>query len=82
MKKLMKVRAMSVSVYVPNRGRAMAQAETGSIRVGYVVDKVALAQYFLRVLRFSLSISFHRRSLCSYIIWGMNTYVSGSSSKT
>jgi hypothetical protein len=35
----------------------------GSIRVGFVVDKVALGQVCLRVLRFSpVSISFHRRS--------------------
>jgi len=36
-------------------------------RVGFVVDKVALGQVFLRVLRFSpVSISFHRRSPNSY----------------
>jgi hypothetical protein len=29
--------------------------------VGFVVDKVALGQGFLRDLRFPLSISFHRR---------------------
>jgi hypothetical protein len=35
----------------------------GSIRVGFVVDKVALGQVVLRVLRFSpVNISFHRRS--------------------
>jgi hypothetical protein len=38
----------------------------GSIHVGFVVDKVALGQVFLRVLRFPLSISFHRRSPNSY----------------
>jgi hypothetical protein len=39
----------------------------GSIHVGFVVDKVALGQVFLRVLRFSpVSISFHRRSPNSY----------------
>jgi hypothetical protein len=37
--------------------RAMAQAvsrRSGLVRVGFVVDKVALEQVFLRVLRFSL----------------------------
>jgi hypothetical protein len=54
-------------------GRAMAQAASrlsprslgfapGLIYLGSVVDKVALGQVFLRVLRFSLSISFHHRS--------------------
>jgi hypothetical protein len=39
----------------------------GSIHVGFVVDKVALGQVFLRVLRFStVNISFHRRSPNSY----------------
>jgi hypothetical protein len=39
----------------------------GSIHVGFVVDKVALRQVFLRVLRFSpVNISFHRRSPSSY----------------
>jgi hypothetical protein len=59
-------------------GRAMAQvvsrrpltAETrvraGSIHVGFVVDKVALGQVFLRVLRFFPVISFHHRSTKSY----------------
>jgi hypothetical protein len=42
-----------------------------SVDVGFVVDKVALGQVFLRVLRFSLSISFHRGSRLSYDIWGM-----------
>jgi hypothetical protein len=38
-----------------------------SIHVGFVVDKVALGQVFLRVLRFSpVNISFHRRSPNSY----------------
>jgi hypothetical protein len=54
-------------------GRAMAQArlvaglsprrpgfDPGSVHMGFVVDKVALGQVFPRVLRFSLSISFHR----------------------
>jgi hypothetical protein len=39
----------------------------GSMHVGFVVDKVALGQVFLRVLRFScVSIFFHRRSPNSY----------------
>jgi hypothetical protein len=39
----------------------------GSIHVGFVVDKVALGQVFLRVLRlFFLNISFRRRSPNSY----------------
>jgi hypothetical protein len=33
----------------------------GSIHVGFVVDKVALGQVFLRVL-YPVNISFHRRS--------------------
>jgi hypothetical protein len=38
-----------------------------SVHVGFVVDKVALGQGFLRVLRFSpVNISFHRRSPNSY----------------
>jgi hypothetical protein len=41
--------------------------EPGSIHVGFVVDKVALGQVFLRVIRFStFNISFHRRSPNSY----------------
>jgi hypothetical protein len=39
----------------------------GSFHVGFVVDKVALGQVFVRVLRFSpVDISFHRRSPNSY----------------
>ena len=33
------------------------------VYVGFVVDKVGLGQSFLRVLRFSLSVSFHRRAI-------------------
>jgi hypothetical protein len=36
--------------------------DPGSVHVGFVVDKEALAQIFLRVLRLSLSVAFH---LCS-----------------
>jgi hypothetical protein len=42
-------------------------------RVGFVLDKVAVAQIFLSVFRFPLSISFHRGSPCSYIFCGMNS---------
>jgi hypothetical protein len=44
----------------------MAQAVSHRGRVGFVVDKVALGQVFLRVLRFSLSVSFHH---CSTLIY-------------
>jgi hypothetical protein len=37
--------------------------DPGSVYVGFVVDKVALGQVLSRVLRFSLSISFHRCSI-------------------
>jgi hypothetical protein len=59
-------------------GRAMAQAVSRrpltaealvrgwSIHVGFVVDKVALGQFFLRVLRFALPLSFHRCSPYPY----------------
>jgi hypothetical protein len=45
--------------------------ETGPFHVGYVVNEVALDRIFLRVLRFSLSISFHRDSAYPYFICGM-----------
>jgi hypothetical protein len=55
----------------------------GSVHVGFVVDKAALGQGFLRVLRFPLSLSFHCGSPCSYITWGMNKRpVGGRSSET
>jgi hypothetical protein len=39
----------------------------GSVNMGFVVDKVALGQVFLRVLRLlPVNISFHRRSPNSY----------------
>jgi hypothetical protein len=34
--------------------------DSGSVHIGFVVDRVALGQVFLRVLRFPLSISTHR----------------------
>jgi hypothetical protein len=40
----------------------------GSVHVGFVVGKVALGQVYIRVLRFSLPITFHNNSPCSYII--------------
>jgi hypothetical protein len=48
-----------------------------------ISDKVALGQVSLRVLRFPLSGSVHRRSPCSDVICGItNMSVSGSSSET
>jgi hypothetical protein len=41
----------------------------GSVHVGYVVGKVALGQVFVQVVRFSLSVSFHRGY--SYNTWGI-----------
>jgi hypothetical protein len=41
--------------------------EPSSVYVGFVVDRVALGQVFLRVLRFPLSISFHHGFPFSYI---------------
>jgi hypothetical protein len=40
--------------------------------VVFVVDKMALGQVILIVLAFTLSVSFHRGSPYSYIVWGMN----------
>jgi hypothetical protein len=54
----------------------------GSIHAGFVVDKVALGQVFVRVPRFPLSISFHRRSPNSYHLGKNNMSGSGSSSET
>jgi hypothetical protein len=48
--------------------------------VGFVVDKVAMGQFSLRVLQFLLSISFHHGSPCSYIICGMNNRPTGGRS--
>jgi hypothetical protein len=44
----------------------------GLVHVGFVLDHVALWQVFLRVLRFPLSVLFHRASPYSYITWEMN----------
>jgi hypothetical protein len=47
------------------------------------VNKLLLGQVFLRVLHFLLSLSFHRCSPYSYIIWEMNSSsVCGRSSET
>jgi hypothetical protein len=66
-------------------GRGIAQAVSrlplttearflpGSVYEGLVVESVALGHVFLRVLRVSLSISFHRGSSYSCILWGMNS---------
>jgi hypothetical protein len=51
--------------------------------VWFMVEKVALRQVFLGVLRFPLSVSFHRGCPYSYITWDMNSRcVGGRSSET
>jgi hypothetical protein len=57
---------------------------SGSVHVGFVLNKVAMGQDFILVLRlFPLSISFHRRSPHTYVTWEMNNMsVGGSSSET
>jgi hypothetical protein len=40
-------------------------------RVGFVVDKVALGQVYLRIFRFLLSIYHSTITLQTHIIWGM-----------
>jgi hypothetical protein len=50
--------------------------------VGFVADKVALEQVFLRVLRFPLPVSFHR-GFSILTVWGKtNRLVGGCSSET
>jgi hypothetical protein len=50
---------------------------------GFMMDKVALGQTFFELFGFPLSLSFHRGSPCSYIIWVMNIRpVDGRSSET
>jgi hypothetical protein len=44
-----------------------------SVSVEFVGDRVALQAVFLRVLRFSLSISFHRSSIFTHISLGQCT---------
>jgi hypothetical protein len=54
----------------------------GSIHVGFMVDKIALRQVFLRVLRFPCQCH-STVALQTHIIWGMNNmFDSGSSSET
>jgi hypothetical protein len=55
------VRAMAQVVsrrLLPQMSRFVSE----SVHVGFMVEKVALGQVFLRGLRFSLSVSFHRGS--------------------
>jgi hypothetical protein len=55
----------------------------GSVHMRFVVDKVALEQVFLRVIRFPLSLSFHLGSPYSYTIWTMDSRpIGGRSSET
>jgi hypothetical protein len=42
----------------------------GPVHVGFVVEKVALRQFVLRILQVLLSVSFHRGCPYSYIAWG------------
>jgi hypothetical protein len=58
-------------------------SESGSVHMGFVVGRVALGHVSFRVLKFSLSISFHRGSPYSDIIWRINNRpVGGRSSET
>jgi hypothetical protein len=43
----------------------------GSTHVGFVVEKVALGQVFLIVLRIPLSMYYSTVALQTHIIWGM-----------
>jgi hypothetical protein len=54
----------------------------GSVHVVFVVGKVPPGEIFLRVLRFSLSLSFHLVSTYSYILEINNRPVGGRSSET
>jgi hypothetical protein len=47
---------------------AVAGFAFGSVHMGFVMEKVALGQVFLRVLMFSLPVSFHRTSPYSYFL--------------
>jgi hypothetical protein len=44
----------------------------GSVHVGFVLDKMATGQVYLRVLPYSLSISYHRGSSYTHIAWGIH----------
>jgi hypothetical protein len=57
-----------------------AQVRARLVNLGFVVGKVVLEQSFIRVLRFPLSISFHRGCPYSYILWGMNNRPASSRS--
>jgi hypothetical protein len=50
---------------------AEARVRAGSIHVGFVVDKMALGQVFLRVRLFSPSIYHSTVALQTHIIWGI-----------
>jgi hypothetical protein len=68
-----------MSILRQSKCRAMAQAvsrlslnaearvRSVSVRVGFVMEKVALGQVSLRGLRFFLSVFFHRGAPCAYI---------------
>jgi hypothetical protein len=62
----------------------LSQRRLERVQVGFVLDKVALGQIFLRVLRFSpVSIISPRLQTDIGIIWGMNDRpVGGGSSET
>jgi hypothetical protein len=52
--------------------RPLTVLAPGSVHVVFVVVRVALGQVCLQVLRVFLSLSFHRVSSNSYIMWGIN----------
>jgi hypothetical protein len=56
---------------------AVAGFAFGSVHVGFVMEKVALGQVFLRVLLFSLPVSFHRSSPYSYFLGDKDRLVDG-----
>jgi hypothetical protein len=53
---------------------------SGSVHMGFLFYKVALGQVFTRILWFPLSVSFHRGSPYSYIIWEVNNKPDGGHS--
>jgi hypothetical protein len=59
----------------------LSSRRPGSIRVGFMVDK-ALGQVFLRLLRFPLSVSFHRGSAVIYHLGVYNRLAGGCISET
>jgi hypothetical protein len=55
----------------------------GSVHVGFMVEKVILGQIFSEFFGFPLSVSFHRDSPYSNIIWRINIRtIGGRSSET